>query len=107
MVKFGLPGMSAHTRPPRLLAGRPTRCCGAAFPPRPSIVKDVQGQMRHSQVSMSLMYGKVIPKSVAEQVNKLAEELTAKLDSAPPSATNGVEPVEPGNRWWARQDSNL
>jgi hypothetical protein len=41
--------------------------------------KDVQGQMRHSQVSMSLAYGKVIAKSVAEQVDKLADELGSMI----------------------------
>jgi hypothetical protein len=41
--------------------------------------KDVQGQMRHSQVSMSLAYGKVIAKSVAEPVDKLADELGSMI----------------------------
>ncbi len=45
--------------------------------------KDVQGQMRHSQVSMSLAYGKVIPKSVAEEVNKMSANLAAMIDPTP------------------------
>jgi integrase len=45
--------------------------------------KDVQGQMRHTQASMSLYYAKAIPKSVAEEVDKLAESLMAKTTSKP------------------------
>jgi integrase len=40
--------------------------------------KDVQAQMRHTQASMSMYYAKSIPKSVAEEVNKLTDRLLAK-----------------------------
>ena len=35
--------------------------------------KDVQGQMRHTDARMSLYYGKVIPASVKQEVNKLVD----------------------------------
>jgi hypothetical protein len=53
--------------------------------------------MRHSQVSMSLAYGKVIAKSVAEQVDKLADELGSMI---------GPKSEIIGDKWWARTDSN-
>jgi integrase len=45
--------------------------------------KDVQGQMRHTQASMSLYYAKAIPKSVAEEVDKLTNQLLAKTNPQP------------------------
>ena len=51
--------------------------------------KDVQGQMRHTQASMSLYYAKAIPKSVAEEVDKLTKRLLAKADLQP-----GTPPTE-------------
>ena len=41
--------------------------------------KDVQGQMRHTEASMSLYYAKTIPKSVAEEVDNLTNSLLAKV----------------------------
>jgi integrase len=40
--------------------------------------KDIQGQMRHTQASMSMYYAKAIPKSVAEEVDKLTDRLLEK-----------------------------
>ena len=51
--------------------------------------KDVQGQMRHTQASMSLYYAKAIPKSVAEEVDKLTKRLLAKAGLQP-----GTPPTE-------------
>ena len=42
--------------------------------------KDVQGQMRHTEARMSLYYGKVIPASVKQEVNKLVDQMKTKLD---------------------------
>jgi integrase len=44
--------------------------------------KDVQAQMRHTQANMSLYYAKAIPKSVAEEVNKLTDRLLSKAAPA-------------------------
>ena len=41
--------------------------------------KDVQGQMRHTDARMSLYYGKVIPASVKEEVNKLVDQMKIKV----------------------------
>ena len=41
--------------------------------------KDVQGQMRHTDARMSLYYGKVIPASVKEEVNKLVDQMKTKV----------------------------
>lgn len=41
--------------------------------------KDVQGQMRHTDARMSLYYGKVIPASVKQEVNKLVEQMKTKV----------------------------
>ncbi len=45
--------------------------------------KDVQGQMRHTQASMSMYYAKAIPKSVAEEVDKLTDRLLQKVSPLP------------------------
>ena len=42
--------------------------------------KDVQGQMRHTEARMSLYYGKVIPASVKQEVNKLVDQMTTKIE---------------------------
>jgi integrase len=58
--------------------------------------KDVQQQMRHTQASMSLYYAKAIPKSVAEEVDKLTNRLLAKTaPESPPRATelSKVKPI--------------
>jgi integrase len=41
--------------------------------------KDVQGQMRHTDARMSLYYGKVIPASVKQEVNKLVDQMKTKV----------------------------
>ena len=41
--------------------------------------KDVQGQMRHTDARMSLYYGKVIPASVKQEVNKLVARMKTKV----------------------------
>ena len=46
--------------------------------------KDVQGQMRHTQASMSMYYAKSIPRSVAEEVDKLTARLLAKVNTPQP-----------------------
>lgn len=58
--------------------------------------KDVQSQMRHTQASMSIFYAKAIPKSVAEEVNKLTDRLLAKIPqgndepAAEPAKVKGI-----------------
>jgi integrase len=42
--------------------------------------KDVQGQMRHTDARMSLYYGKVIPASVKQEVNKLVDQMKTKIE---------------------------
>src|SRR5436190_124223 len=42
--------------------------------------KDVQGQMRHTDARMSLYYGKVIPASVRQEVNKLVDQMKATIE---------------------------
>jgi len=42
--------------------------------------KDVQGQMRHTDARMSLYYGKVIPASVRQEVNKLVDQMKTKIE---------------------------
>ena len=42
--------------------------------------KDVQGQMRHTEARMSLYYGKVIPASVKQEVNKLVDQMKTNLE---------------------------
>src|SRR5580692_6198298 len=42
--------------------------------------KDVQGQMRHTEARMSLYYGKVIPASVKQEVNKLVDQMKTKIE---------------------------
>ncbi len=80
---------------------------------------------------MSLYYGKVIPASVKQEVNKLVDQTQRKLEAQSkkpvPSEANAGEPdeISAQNRppakfgrrvlhaqavaktWWARQDSNL
>jgi integrase len=46
-------------------------------------LKDVQGQMRHTQAAMGLYYAKAIPKSVAEEVDKLTDRLLQKARLQP------------------------
>jgi len=41
--------------------------------------KDVQGQMRHTDARMSLYYGKVIPASVRQEVDKLVNQMKATI----------------------------
>jgi integrase len=42
--------------------------------------KDVQGQMRHTEARMSLYYGKVIPASVKQEVDKLVDQMKVKIE---------------------------
>ncbi|MBS1857274.1 MAG: tyrosine-type recombinase/integrase [Acidobacteria bacterium] len=42
--------------------------------------KDVQGQMPHTDARMSLYYGKVIPASVRQEVNKLVDQMRATIE---------------------------
>ncbi len=42
--------------------------------------KDVQGQMRHTDARMSLYYGKVLPASVRQQVNKLVDQMNGTIE---------------------------
>ena len=42
--------------------------------------KDVQGQMRHTEARMSLYYGKVIPASVKQEVDKLVGQMKVKIE---------------------------
>jgi integrase len=42
--------------------------------------KDVQGQMRHTDARMSLYYGKVIPASVKQEVNKLVDQMKTEIE---------------------------
>jgi hypothetical protein len=42
--------------------------------------KDVQGQMRHTDDRMSLYYGKVIPASVRQEVDKLVDQMQTTID---------------------------
>jgi basic membrane lipoprotein Med (substrate-binding protein (PBP1-ABC) superfamily) len=42
--------------------------------------KDVQGQMRHTDARMSLYYGKVIPASVKQEVDKLVDRMKSKIE---------------------------
>jgi integrase len=42
--------------------------------------KDVQGQMRHTDARMSLYYGKVIPASVRQEVNKLVDQMKGTIE---------------------------
>jgi integrase len=42
--------------------------------------KDVQGQMRHTEARMSLYYGKVIPASVKQEVDKLVDQMKTKIE---------------------------
>jgi hypothetical protein len=39
-----------------------------------------QGQMRHTDARMSLYYGKVIPASVRQEVNKLVDQMQATIE---------------------------
>jgi integrase len=43
--------------------------------------KDVQGQMRHTEARMSLYYGKVIPASVKQEVNKLVDQMKTEIEN--------------------------
>jgi integrase len=47
---------------------------------RGASVKDVQAQMRHTQASMTAYYAKSIPRSVAEEVDKLSAAVLAKTE---------------------------
>src|SRR5713226_2810928 len=42
--------------------------------------KDVQGQMRHTDARMSLYYGKVIPASVRQEVDKLVDQMKTMIE---------------------------
>jgi len=42
--------------------------------------KDVQGQMRHTDARMSLYYGRVIPASVKQEVNKPVDQMKTKIE---------------------------
>jgi hypothetical protein len=42
--------------------------------------KDVQDQMRHTHARLSLYYGKVIPASVPQEVNKLVDQMKATIE---------------------------
>ena len=42
--------------------------------------KDVQGQMRHTDARMSLYYGKVIPASVKQEVDKLVDQMKTMIE---------------------------
>jgi hypothetical protein len=42
--------------------------------------KDVQGQMRHTDARMSLYYGKVIPASVKQEVDKLVDQMRTMIE---------------------------
>lgn len=42
--------------------------------------KDVKGQMRHTDARMSLYYGKVLPASVRQQVNKLVDQMNGTIE---------------------------
>jgi integrase len=42
--------------------------------------KDVQGQVRHTDARMSLYYGKAIPASVKQEVNKLVDQMKTKIE---------------------------
>ena len=79
---------------------------------------------------MSLYYGKVMPASVKQEVNKLVDQMKAKIEeqgqkSAQTGGANRAKALSAQNRpprqfgrrllhaealeneWWARQDSNL
>ena len=42
--------------------------------------KDVQGQMRHTDARMSLYYGRVIPASVRQEVDKLVDQMKTMIE---------------------------
>src|SRR5581483_2010605 len=68
-------GFLSGPRPPVEFLPSRFRCCAGPCQPKRSITEHLRGISRpgcaHSQVAMTLYYGKSIPASVAEEVEKL------------------------------------